>query len=180
MSFIIKQPEFTPAPAGFANAVCVDVTPIRMEKSKWGEKPKFRIVFEIDKKMDNGKPFLASKKYTPSLGDRATLRKDLKDWRGKEFTLEELKAFDLENVIGAPCNIVITHEESNEKIYANITAIIPAAGEKLKPTGKYVRIKDRPDYKPETVKSESHQEDAPDALPEDRTDHSEADAECPF
>jgi hypothetical protein len=47
-------------------------------------------------------PRVVGKEYTLSLSDRATLYKDLTSWRGKPFTDEELQAFDLFNVLGAP------------------------------------------------------------------------------
>jgi len=38
---------------------------------------------------------MISKRYTMSLGEQSTLRKDLESWRGKKFTPEELQGFDL-------------------------------------------------------------------------------------
>jgi len=39
-----------------------------------------------------GEPMSISKNYTASLSDMATLREDLKNWRGRDFTPEELRA----------------------------------------------------------------------------------------
>lgn len=65
-----------------------------------------------------------SKRYTASLSERATLRQDLAAWRGRDFTQEELAAFDLRNIVGASCLINVIHKESNGKTYANISSIM--------------------------------------------------------
>lgn len=65
-----------------------------------------------------------SKRYTASLSERATLRQDLASWRGRDFTQEELAAFDLRNIVGASCLINVIHKESNGKTYANISSIM--------------------------------------------------------
>lgn len=70
-------------------------------------------------------PRIMSKKYTISLGERANLRKDLKAWRGRDFTPEELKAFDLKNLLGVNCMIQVVHNSKDGKTYSNIGALIP-------------------------------------------------------
>lgn len=70
------------------------------------------------------KPRVLSKRYTASLDERATLRQDLAAWRGRDFTQEELAAFDLRNIVGASCLINVIHKESNGKTYANISSIM--------------------------------------------------------
>lgn len=70
-------------------------------------------------------PRAISKKYTLSLGEKANLRKDLQTWRGKAFTADELKGFDLHRLLGVPCQIQIIHNKKDDKVYANITAIMP-------------------------------------------------------
>ena len=88
--------------------------------------------------MDDGKPLVVSKRYTLSLDEKATLRKDLEAWRGKEFTQAELDGFNLEVLLGKFCMVAITHSDYNDKKYANIVSIsqVPAAMKKLgEPTG---------------------------------------------
>ena len=88
--------------------------------------------------MDDGKPLVVSKRYTLSLDEKATLRKDLEAWRGKEFTQAELDGFNLEVLLGKFCMVAITHSDYNDKKYANIASIsqVPAAMKKLgEPTG---------------------------------------------
>ena len=45
---------------------------------------------------------------------KSTLRNVLKTWRGREFTGDELKGFDLKDVLGTPCLLQITHYSTAE------------------------------------------------------------------
>ncbi len=148
MSYKIKKQPFEPVPEGVHAAVCVDVVDLGIVDGQYGPKPKIKLVFETNVPMKDGRPFLCSKRYTPSLDKKATLFKDLKSWRGQEFTPDELKEFELENVLGKPCQILITHDHRDGDTFANITAILKATTTKLMPTGKYERVKDRPGYVP--------------------------------
>jgi hypothetical protein len=76
-------------------------------------------------KTDDGEPMSISKRYTLSLSEKSNLRPDLEAWRGRPFTVEELKGFDLEKLIGVPCYLNITHTERGEKVYANVASIMP-------------------------------------------------------
>jgi hypothetical protein len=74
-------------------------------------------------------PMTISKSYTVSLHEKASLRKDLASWRGKDFTDEEAKAFDVSVLVGAWCMIGVTTSENNGKTYSNISTLsrLPAA-----------------------------------------------------
>ncbi len=150
MSFIVKGSDFTPAPDGVHSAVCVDVVDLGIVDGTFGKKHKLKIVWEIADKMDDGRPFLTQKRYNVSLHEKSTLAKDLKSWRGKPFTPEELKGFDLEKVLGVPCQLVIVHEDREGMVYANVQTILKAVQPRLEPSGKYVRVKDRPATKANT------------------------------
>ena len=76
-----------------------------------------------------------SKTYTLSLNDKSSLRKDLRAWRGREFTDEELKRFDLKNILGAPCQLQIVHSKKGEKVYADISGIMSLPRTMPKPSG---------------------------------------------
>jgi hypothetical protein len=67
-----------------------------------------------------GKPFTVSKFYTASLGEKANLRADLKNWRGRDFTDEELAGFEAKNILGKPCMLSVVETESEGKTYSNI------------------------------------------------------------
>ena len=55
-------------------------------------------------------PRRISKRYTLSLGKKATLRAVLESWRGRAFTPEELKGFEIRNLVGAGCMLSIVHK----------------------------------------------------------------------
>lgn len=126
-------------------AVCVDVTPLKKTQSAYGEKETFRIVFETTELRQNGSPYLLfSRSFTPSLHEKAALRAFLKQWFGRDLTTAEQNEFDTESLIGRPARVSVLHSEYNGTVYANIGLIRPdKSGEPLKPSGKYVRQKDR-------------------------------------
>lgn len=162
MSLIAKGTSFTPPPEGVWPAVCVDVVDLGTVESPWGAKPKCRIVWEISEKMRDGRPFVATKQYTISLHEKANLHKDLKAWRGKSFTVEEMQGFDVEKVIGAPCQLVITHEEKDGLVYGNVTAILRAQKNGvLAASGKYIRYKDREENKKASTVADDSDYDNP-------------------
>lgn len=159
---IIKEGgNFKPCPEGVHNAVCVDIVELPNVATQWGNKDMIRLVWETDQAMDDGRPFLVSQRYTPSLNSKANLRKHLKSWRGKDFTAEELAGFDIEKLIGASCQVVVEQNEGKDgNTYANLTAIIKAKdNNKLKATGNYVRMKDRPEKDGASKKSNDLEKD---------------------
>lgn len=73
-------------------------------------------------------PLVIDKEYTLSMADKANLRKDLKSWRGKDFTDEQAKSFDITVLIGVPCMINIIHKPSKKdpsRSYEEIAGITP-------------------------------------------------------
>lgn len=70
-------------------------------------------------------PAVISRTLGLSLNEKATLRQLLQSWRGRSFTTEELKAFDLVNVLGKPAFINVTHSTKGDRTYANLGPIMP-------------------------------------------------------
>lgn len=148
MGYVVKGNDFTPPPEGLHNAVCVDIVDMGERDTPWGRKKAIRLVWELEEEMEDGRRFVASKRYSPSLHEKATLRKDLKGWRGRDFTPEELQGFDLDNVLHAPCQLVVQQDTKNGITYGNVVTLMKAAKDhKLEPSGKYVRKQDRDDAK---------------------------------
>jgi hypothetical protein len=121
-------------PAGTHIARCYSMIHIgTVEWEYLGEQKntdKVRLTFELpfEKKVfneDNGEqPMVISKEYTLSLHEKANLRQDLENWRGKSFTEAEVKAFDISKLIGVACSVSIVHKVAkNGNTYANIGAI---------------------------------------------------------
>lgn len=80
-------------------------------------------------KPENGEqPLVIDKEYTLSLADKANLRRDLKSWRGKDFTPQEAEIFDVTKLIGVPCMLNIIHiagKKDPTKFYEAISSISP-------------------------------------------------------
>lgn len=127
MSLIVKDTgggDFELTPAGNHVARCYMVVDMGIQDTNFGKKHKIRIGFELSGElMQDGRPFGISKEYTASLSDKANLRHDLESWRGRKFTDEELKGFDVFNVAGHACMLNVIHAESGGKTYANISSI---------------------------------------------------------
>ena len=137
---------FQPCPEYTGSAVCVDITPLKTVQTQYGPKEKFRFVFEIGDTKDDGTPWCVwSAPFTPSYHENSALRPFLKKWMGREMTPEEAKEFDLESLLGRAAHITVIHEHSDGEVYANIALIQPdKSAQPLKPSGKFVRLKDRP------------------------------------
>lgn len=139
---------FQPAPDGMHQAVLVDVIDEGEKETPWGKKHKVCLVWEIDAPMDNGRRFTVRKYYTASLNEKGNLRKDLKGWFGRDLNAEELKRFDLENLLGRPCSLFVEQSESAEgKVYANVKIVSKPGKSPIGPSGDYTRAQDR-DSKP--------------------------------
>lgn len=136
-----KGGDSPPVPAAVHQGVCYQVIDIGTQPalSNFPARRKVKIIWELphERKDFKSKDGLAtielprsiSKDYTLSTDKKATLRKDLESWRGRPFTEEEIKAFDVATVIGANCQISVVHKKSADgtKTYANVGAIMPLA-----------------------------------------------------
>ncbi len=176
MAIIAKEgaAAFVPCPAGSQAAVCVDVVDLGLiENTQFPNEDgtpklqhKIEAVWESAEPMADGRPFLVRKRYTLSLSDKAVLRHDLESWRGRPFTEDERKGFDVEKLIGVPCILNVIHKSGSKGgTFANVATVSPLMRGMTKPmpTGDYVRICDR---KP-TEDSVSDRDDEPVAAPND-------------
>ena len=128
---------YTPVEAGNHPARCVQMIHIgTVEENIQGSVKrlnKVRLTWELPTEMKEWKegegerPAVIHKEFTLSLNEKATLRKYLASWRGKDFTEEQAKAFDLTNLMGAPCLLNVIHKQSKEgnKTYAEIGSVSP-------------------------------------------------------
>lgn len=126
---------FEPIPTGNYPARCYSMIHIgTIEDTILGQTKilnKVRITWELPTELkvfkeENGEqPMVISKEFTLSLHEKSTLRNFLKNWRGKDFTEEEAKAFDVTKLIGVPCMLNITHKKSKDgqRVYAEIGSI---------------------------------------------------------
>jgi len=136
-----KGGNYTPPPAGNHLARCYRIIDLGTQKVEWKGQVKaqkqLQVVWELhgedaDGKpmvMEDGRPLVASRKFTASLGDKAKLKEFLVSWRGRAFTDDELMGFSLQNILDKWCMINITHTQKGDKTYANVTGVsaVPAA-----------------------------------------------------
>jgi hypothetical protein len=151
MGLILKGAgDFKPAPTGLHLGVCVDVVDKGDVETSYGTKPMVVLVWEIDKLMEDGKRFTVRRMYHATLHPKSSLHKDLADWRGRAFTSQELKSFDSDKLIGAACQLLVKHTERDGQVWADVSAIMKCQnGQRLAPSGNYVRVKDRESEKDE-------------------------------
>lgn len=143
---IKSNSDYIPAPQGLFESVCVDVEDLGMVDGMYGPKHKLRVIWELSEKMADGRPFTVSQRYTASLHKQSTLFRHLTSWRGRPFTKDEMREFEMDNVIGAPCLLLVKHAEKDGATYANVADVLPSKAA-IKPSGKHTRVKDRPGYK---------------------------------
>lgn len=130
MALIAKKTgeDFPICPAGTHAGRCVWIIDLGTQKTTFQGKDKLqhKVLFGFefpDELMDDGRPFLVSARYTVSLSEKANLRAMLETWRGAKFTEEEAEGFDLFRVINQPCMVTVVHNESGDKVYANIKGV---------------------------------------------------------
>ena len=125
--------DFKGVDAGTYPARCIKVIDLGTQHGDYLGLPNIRkqvlITFELPTEIMEigewaGSPYSLAKFYTASLGDKATLRRDLEAWRGRPFTEEELKGFDLKNVLGKPCMISVIKTEAGKSKINSVMAVM--------------------------------------------------------
>ena len=113
--------------AGVYDAICVGLVDVGTKKDKFTEKDRHQvlIIFELLDQFytdSNGEEQRCSHSqfYTLSVHEKSNLRKALRGWRGRDFTADELKGFELKNILSKPCKLVITHSENGKAIIDNV------------------------------------------------------------
>jgi len=146
MGFIAKDSgggDFKKVPPGVYIGRCFSLVDLGTQHTsgQFGDKlqHKIRIGWELFGEDENGQPLTEnidghempmtiSKSYTLSMHEKAGLRISLAAWRGKAFTEEEAKAFDVSKLMGAYCMVNVTHSETNGKTYTNVAGLSPIPG----------------------------------------------------
>lgn len=149
---------FEAPPVGVHPALCIDVidlgevkTPFKDNLGRDKVQHQINIVWQLHVEDENGniltrtdgKAFRLSNFYNLSLNEQANLRKDLESWRGKAFTEEEVaEGFDVEKLIGVPCQINVVEQKGKAKV----TAVMKASRRdpEIEVDPDFTREKDRP------------------------------------
>lgn len=111
----------------FARLVSIIDLGTQTSAEVYGGKKQHKVLFQFeilgDEKRTDGKPFLASKRYTVSLHEKASLRKDIEAWQGN-IPEAQAASYPLTSLLGKPCQLSITHRESDGRTYSDIAAIM--------------------------------------------------------
>jgi hypothetical protein len=126
--------DFKRAPAGSHIAVCNMVADCGIQPGSPAypapkrkiyvrfEIPAERVEYEKDGKQVEG-PLTIGSFYTASMNEKATLRKHLEGWRGKQFDDAEAAAFDVSALLGKAAMLSVIESENGGKTYSNIAGI---------------------------------------------------------
>ncbi len=140
MALIAKEgSSFEPAPEGVFPARCVWVIDIGTQISDglYGHKENHQTYINwelVDESTSGGQPLTIGAFFTVSLSKKATLRATLESWRGRAFSAEELKGFDISKLINAPCLISVKHQPKADGsgIRAQVSAVMaPMKGQSI-------------------------------------------------
>lgn len=116
-------------PSGPQAARCIRVIDLGTQTSDFQGEPrsarKVLLTWRLTESRSDGEPFQVSRRFTASLHEKAALRAFLKSWRGRDFTPDELSAFDLGKLLGAPAMLNLAHSERSGRDYADIVSISP-------------------------------------------------------
>ena len=133
---------FTPVAPGMHLARCYRIVDMGTQKTDFQGQvkhlQKVMLQFEVHGEDEDGRPLVTakgepmsiSKNFTLSLAEKATLRLDLQAWRGRPFTADELRGFELKAVLGVWAMITAARAlGKNGKEFTNIVSInpVPAA-----------------------------------------------------
>lgn len=138
--------ETHPPTSQMIHACIVDITGLKTVQTDYGPKEKFKIVYESEMQDSQGRHFiLFSPGYTPSLHEKASLRKDLRKILDRDLTPAEQKdGIELEDLMGLPVQILVSNETNNGKTYARIAHIQPdKSGSPHIASGTFRRERDR-------------------------------------
>jgi len=150
-----RTKEFLRVPEGTHTAVCNMVVDCGIQPGgkfqprhqvyiRW-EIPAERVEWTDREGQTHEGPMNIGRFYTASLAEKATLRRDLENWRGRPFTREELAGFDLFRILGTACQVIVAHSQGGGETYANVTGVMGFPRGQQKPVAENRLVK----YSPE-------------------------------
>ncbi len=135
MSYLPKPTEgdFTPPPAGTHPALCYRVidlgTQVTSFQGDTSLKHQILLGWELKSDetiMEDGRPMTFHKRYTWSMHEKASLRRDLEAWRGAKFQDKDFGpgGWHIKNILSKGCLLNLVHEDKGERTYANLSSIM--------------------------------------------------------
>lgn len=151
MALIVKEGiSFEPAPEGVFPARCIWVIDLGTQVSDgiYGhiEKHQMYVNWElVDETTHGGQPMTIGSFFTASLNPKGNLRATLESWRGRAFSPNELKGFDISKLINTPCLISVKHQPKADGsgIRAQVSGVMaPMKGQTIAATREKNRLVD--------------------------------------
>lgn len=128
MSLIVKHDpsEYSLCPEGLHKAKITSIEPLNDVETPFGIKNQISVIVQTEITDEEGKPYTLATRFNRSLHEKASLRIALERLNRRKFTPEQLhKGIDLEAFIGMICNILVVHNPTEERTYANIDVFMP-------------------------------------------------------
>lgn len=123
MSLVIKPKVYEQMTEGLHNVTITKVEDLGLQETNFGTKDRARLVFTAqDQKDKEGNAVEVFMSVTKSLHAKSQLGKVL-----AALKIPVGAEFDLNDIVGVKCQVVIQHNEKDGKTYANITSVIPVS-----------------------------------------------------
>jgi len=109
-------------PAGIHKAECSEIEDHGTVETEYGPKHKVSIKWKAQAGPVN-ETFEVTRRYTWSVHEKATLRKDLDNWIGP-LTPEQLaKGVDLDELVGKIAQVQVVHVVKGDRTFANVDGV---------------------------------------------------------
>jgi hypothetical protein len=126
MSLVVKTKTYENLSEGLHNVTITKVEDLGLQETNFGTKDRARVVFTAaDQKDKEGNPVDIFMTVTKSLHAKSQLGKAL-----AALKIPVGAEFDLNDVVGVKCQIVVQHNEKDGKTFANVASIIPVSAKK--------------------------------------------------
>lgn len=126
MAITLTEKEYEKPPVGTHTAICFLIADLGTQPVKFNNETKYvhKVWMEwelCEEKTLDDNVFTIGNAYTLSLSPKAILTKDLTSWNGEA----PKSGFALNGQLGKACNLTVVHNQSGDRIYANIGALAP-------------------------------------------------------
>jgi hypothetical protein len=124
--------KFETTPEGVFVATLVETKDLGIRSTKFGDQRQVRFAWELDSPLPAaGGKFRAFEVFNFSWAERSKLRKAVENLLGTELP----STFDLETLLGTKARLVLKHESSGGRVFANIKAVIS-----IRPEGPEIEL----------------------------------------
>lgn len=117
---VIKDRVYENANEGIHNVSITRIDDLGMVEGQFGTKDKIRVIFTTEQKDSEGNLIEVRTNFTKSLHKKSGLTKFL-----KALKINSPDSFDTDELIGLKLQIVVEHNVSDGKTYANVQSYLP-------------------------------------------------------